>query len=85
MKTNKMPKGWLLIRKAILERDCYRCRICECDHNQLHVHHIDYYRTHNDESNLVTICQECHRLVHAEQYKPSEHPDWPAPWVEQQP
>ena len=72
-------RGWVLIRKAILSRDDYCCRICRCEHNQLHAHHIDYDRSNNQSSNLVTLCRECHRLVHLEGYRPGED-DRPPPW-----
>lgn len=71
--------GWKWIRKAIIERDNYICRICGNDEN-LHVHHIDSNRTNNNTSNLVTLCSDCHRAVHEERYKPWEHEDYPCPW-----
>lgn len=74
--------GWIHIRKAILEMDDYMCRICFADSHiaQMHVHHIDYDRTNNKHSNLVTLCSVCHKAVHMENYKPFEHDDWPTPW-----
>lgn len=72
-------KDWSKIRRRILERDGFICRICgECDN--LNVHHIDYHRGNNANSNLVSLCTTCHRAVHAEGYKPSEHEDHPVPW-----
>ena len=75
-------KGWEGIRKAILRRDESRCRICNKDYN-LHVHHIDYDRGNNKDSNLVTLCEPCHRAVHREGYKPWND-DYPAPWNKQE-
>jgi len=73
---------WALIRKAILERDDYTCRICCTDGGeaQLHVHHIDYVREHNEDDNLITLCTTCHHQVHLEHYIPCEHDDYPTPW-----
>lgn len=71
--------NWSNIRKTIVERDKYRCRIC-LNEDDLHVHHIDYCRLNNQETNLVTLCQSCHHNVHTEKYKPHEHDDYPAPW-----
>lgn len=54
-------------RRAVLARDNYRCRRCgEQDKDKLHLHHV-VYRSQlggHDEDNLVTICSECHRLIH---------------------
>jgi len=84
IKTQKKKKkiiridGWAKIRKKILDRDNYACRIC-CQYWDLHVHHIDYNRENNDSSNLVTLCPPCHAQVHRENYKPWEHEEDP-PW-----
>lgn len=76
--------GWAGLRRRIIERDGYRCRICGCDpvEGDFNVHHIDYNREHNDDANLVTLCVVCHRAVHAEGYKPELYEDWPPPWGE---
>lgn len=76
-KANSIP-SWGQIRKQILNRDDYNCRVCAKDY-ELHVHHIDYDRSNNCESNLVTLCGSCHRALHRENYKPIEH-DVPPPW-----
>ena len=82
-----MPKqleiaDWANIRRAILDRDEYRCRICDADDRsaKLNVHHIDYDRRHNKKANLVTLCSRCHRFVHIEGYQPILYEDWPVPW-----
>jgi 5-methylcytosine-specific restriction endonuclease McrA len=74
--------SWPKIRKKILDRDDYICRICGDDGNDeaLNVHHIDYTRSNNSPKNLVTLCAPCHRAVHDENYRPYEHDDYPAPW-----
>ena len=73
---------WARIRKRILERDGYQCRICgnDGDGAQLNVHHKDWDRTHNQDKNLVTLCSRCHKAVHMEGYKPILFEDWPEPW-----
>ena len=75
-------KGWATIRRRIVERDSYQCRICGKDgvEAKLNVHHIDYDRDHNIDNNLVTLCSKCHQLVHLEGYKPDLYEDWPVPW-----
>ena len=79
---NRNIKNWSTIREAILERDRFECRIChrsDCEMS-LHVHHKDWDRTNNQDNNLVTLCQACHRQVHNEGYKPSLYLEYPEPW-----
>ena len=77
-------RAWVFIRKAILARDSWACRICAGDGDgaALNVHHIDSDRTNNDPANLVTLCAPCHRAVHRDGYKPILYEDWPIPWGE---
>jgi 5-methylcytosine-specific restriction endonuclease McrA len=84
-KKRPMPDSiahWSAIRRGVLDRDGYRCRICGADgcEAKLNVHHIDYNRGHNQEGNLVTLCSVCHKAVHMEGYKPELYEDWPIPW-----
>lgn len=69
---NDYGKDWELIRKKILDRDGYRCALCgkvDVNGSQLHVHHKQPLRTFtnrfraNHPSNLVTLCDSCHRRV----------------------
>lgn len=74
-----MPPTWGAIRRAVLERDGYQCRICGRDgaEVQLHVHHVDRDRRHNSGRNLVTLCRGCHAQVHSEGYEPIDRqPIW---------
>lgn len=56
------------IRKKILKRDCYGCRVCGQKEN-LTVHHIyaistclkkKYHFLLKKKDNLVTLCRDCH-------------------------
>ena len=79
-------KNWAKIRKAIVNRDDYKCRIIGCGSAiDLNVHHIDYDRTHNTDDNLVTLCRACHKQIHNEGYKPCLFEDWPIPWGDSPP
>lgn len=74
--------GWSDLRKAVIERDNHRCRICGRDgvEAKLNVHHKDICRDHNYYSNLVTLCSDCHQAIHREGYQPILFEDWPVPW-----
>jgi 5-methylcytosine-specific restriction endonuclease McrA len=75
-------QGWIHIRRNILDRDDYSCRICGTDQDEemLHVHHVDYDRNNNKPRNLVTLCQPCHKMVHMHGYRPDGTDD--EPWGE---
>lgn len=64
--------NWKQIRKHILERDNYACRICFRDGGEvvLQVHHINGNREDNEDSNLVTLCKGHHRKLHQSLYQP---------------
>ena len=59
---------------ATLERDGYQCRKCNSKQSP-HVHHIDLSgrfkktdreRCNNNMSNLMTLCNSCHQVLHQE-------------------
>lgn len=54
-------------RKAyVLWRDNYTCQQCKKKNGILNVHHI-VYRSNggsDDESNLITLCEDCHHKLH---------------------
>lgn len=51
------------LKRAIRERDKYRCQICgEAQGDTAHhVHHIDYNKKNCNPKNLITLCVKCHR------------------------
>ncbi len=51
-----------ILAPYIRERDDYACQVCgeQEDGKTLSVHHIDYNKENNSESNLVTLCTSCH-------------------------
>jgi hypothetical protein len=52
--------------KNVLEKDtCYFCRT----QHDLQAHHIDLDRENNDKSNLVCLCERCHKRLHNLFYK----------------
>lgn len=53
------------LKRAIRLRDNYTCQICEViegiDYDRaLDTHHIDYDKNHNEEDNLISLCNKCH-------------------------
>jgi len=55
---------WTEKRKQILQRDDNQCRLC-CSITGLQVHHKNYDRFGGDEldTDLITLCQNCHPLA----------------------
>jgi hypothetical protein len=68
----KTPE-WKALVQAVYKRDGYRCKRCKHhqDHGQhaLHAHHIATWaeapELRREMSNLVTLCNECHKWVHS--------------------
>jgi hypothetical protein len=60
---------WQKKRLEILQRDNFKCRVCNDSKSTLHVHHIYYHEDNKnpwDYSNnlLITLCDKCHELEH---------------------
>ena len=53
-------------REAVLNRDNYTCQCCGKKHVRLEVHHIIFRSMGgtDDEKNLITLCEKCHKAVH---------------------
>ena len=58
-------------RQYILHRDGYKCNCCGAKSTKkkevkLHIHHLESRKTGgNSPSNLITLCESCHKLYHA--------------------
>lgn len=61
---------FLKIKRYILLRDNYRCVICKCYREKLHIHHLDKNRNNNKEFNLYTLCAKCHSYIHGRSTNP---------------
>lgn len=58
------------MREKIRQKYNYRCQECfrhqdelrtkDNRHYKLNIHHIDYNKKNNQESNLIPLCKECH-------------------------
>ncbi len=58
------------LRLQVLERDGWRCQTCGSMTN-LEVHHAQFRSHQGDdaETNLITLCAQCHELIHTEMEK----------------
>lgn len=60
------PKEFYEIREFVINRDYSKCQICSKDlEKNIHVHHRDGVREHNESENLITLCASCHGKVHS--------------------
>ena len=59
--------GYSSRREAILHRDNYTCQCCGKKNYRLEVHHVKFRCNGgtDDEENLITLCEDCHKGVHA--------------------
>lgn len=55
---------WQKKRLKILERDGFKCVMCGCETETLHVHHKFYLKNKDpwdyDDKYLTTLCEACH-------------------------
>lgn len=59
--------GFQNTRHAVLARDNYTCQCCGKKNCRLEVHHIKFRSDDgsDDLKNLITLCEDCHKAVHA--------------------
>lgn len=72
------PSDWENRRKRVYERDNLRCQNCgrhgPSNGLELHAHHIvpkSKGGTHHT-SNLITLCEDCHKSIHSNRYAPTK-------------
>ena len=60
------PQSYNTLRQLVLRRDNWRCQLCGAVSN-LEVHHQQFRSRGGEdaEHNLITLCQRCHKSVHA--------------------
>lgn len=74
-KEKLLDPRWQRRRLEILERDGFKCRLCNDPHTTLHIHHFNYRNIEPweyDDEELITFCKHCHAI--AEYYK-KHHPN----------
>ena len=59
------PRLYAILRRSVLERDGRRRQQCGSLRN-LDVHHVRRRSALGDDaqSNLITVCSDCHRMLH---------------------
>ncbi len=59
------PDAYKELCRQVLQRDRWRCQQCGSRTN-LQVHHIQLrsHLGHDSETNLITLCSQCHALIH---------------------
>jgi replicative DNA helicase len=68
----RLTPRWQELRGLALERDGYRCRVCNSP-ERLDVHHRTYDRVgHEEVGDLTTLCDECHSRYHDENDQSAE-------------
>jgi hypothetical protein len=61
------PEEWNdTLKRTIRRRDGYQCQNCKTKRLQLCVHHINYDKRDCSESNLITLCTDCHDKTNKE-------------------
>lgn len=50
-------------KRYIRKRDQYLCAICH-RRLRLDVHHIDYNRYNTTKLNCISLCRNCHKMIH---------------------
>ena len=74
---NYLQREFSKLRKDIIIRDDYKCRMCEYSLSDdfhfkvgLEVHHIvpasEEMAMYLDKNNLITLCKNCHKKIHSE-------------------
>lgn len=61
---------WQRKRLEIMQRDDFKCCLCQKTENELNVHHL-YYTPNTepwgyDSECYITLCKDCHTYVHNE-------------------
>jgi 5-methylcytosine-specific restriction endonuclease McrA len=65
-KTQLLDPRWQKRRLEVLNNDNFQCQYCGNKEKTLHVHHFCYAANLWDspDEDLVTLCSDCHKIVH---------------------
>jgi len=72
-------RAWRRVRRAVLERDRYRCQLQlpGCTTRATHAHHTKGKAMGDDPAHLVAACSSCNLATG----DPTRHDPDPRPWV----
>lgn len=64
---NKQEKTFIrkysrIFRKKLRHRDGHKCCMCGCTDKYLHIHHLRYTTNMDD---WMSVCKDCHDLIHS--------------------
>ncbi len=58
---------WQKKRLEVMQRDKFKCQLCQDAETELHIHHKEYITGHApweyDNSLLITLCKDCHQFI----------------------
>ena len=59
------PNSYMQLCRQVMKRDGWKCQVCGSSHN-LQVHHkqLRSHQGSDEDSNLITLCAECHEGLH---------------------
>jgi Pyruvate/2-oxoacid:ferredoxin oxidoreductase delta subunit len=68
----RQTREWKVLKRQIHRRDRYRCRICNRNNVQLHIHHRTYTSYAEERlEDLLSLCRGCHEYFHRRLSEPS--------------
>lgn len=75
------PNDWDELRRRVYRRDGLRCTNCGSSDVVLHAHHVVPLSRGgtNSLTNLTSLCDPCHTLVHPHMQEPQYAADWMRP------
>ena len=68
-KNDYQDERWKMLADKIRELDHHQCKMCGAKNVELHVHHLSYppppfHIWDASDSELVTLCKDCHDKIH---------------------
>ena len=62
--THLKSRKWKLLRQQRLEKDNYKCVVCDYT-DSLQMHHLNYENFGNETiEDIITLCEICHKDAH---------------------
>ena len=71
MRSRSTGRPWVRLRRAVLDRDGWRCQRCGRA-GRLEAHHANGDPSDDRADNLLTLCRGCHIRAHRRPLTPAE-------------